>query len=230
MAILFRNRPRVLTRAFSGLFLALMVSSAGAGYAATAFLDAVLADVNGMTITASDATIARALDLFGLRQSEKPIQAADARRLADAWLMDAEASRLQIALTPEDVEEAWHAIADRLGGMGALRSWLDQAGLDEVWVRKLVEADLRQRRFIDVRFRAFVFVTEEDVTRAIGPGPHAPETRERAVTALREAAASRELATWLADARPRAVIRYADIGAEGVPLPFAMPARVTPPG
>ena len=93
MAVVFRNRPRVLTRTLSGLLVALMVGSAGAGYTATTFLDAVLADVNGMTITASDVTIARALGLFGIRQSEKPIQAADVKQLVDAWLIEAEAGR-----------------------------------------------------------------------------------------------------------------------------------------
>jgi hypothetical protein len=217
-----------LTWALSSLLVVGALAAPAPGCASTAFLDAVLADVDRTIVTASDAAIARGLGLFGMEPSQTSIQTTDVQRLADAWLIDAEASRLQITPTPEDVEEAWHAIADRLGGMGALRSWLDQAGLDEAWVRKLVEADLRQRRFIDVRFRAFVFVTEEDVTQAIGPGPHAPETRERAVTTLRDAAATRELATWLADARARVVIRYADIGATGVPLPFSMPARVGP--
>jgi hypothetical protein len=223
MATLLRNRSSLLTWALSSL-----LAAPAPGGASTAFLDAVLADVDRIIVTASDAAIARGLGLFGMEPSQTSIQTTDVQRLADAWLIDAEASRLQLTPTPEDVEEAWHAIAARLGAMGALRSWLDQAGLDEAWVRKLVEADLRQRRFIDVRFRAFVFVTEEDVTQAIGPGPHPPETRERAVTTLRDAAATRELATWLADARARAVIRYADIGAPGVPLPFSMPARVGP--
>jgi hypothetical protein len=217
-----------LTWALSSLLVVAALAAPAPGGASTAFLDAVLADVDRTIVTASDAAIARGLGLFGMEPSQTSIQTTDVQRLADAWLIDAEASRLQITPTAEDVEEAWHAIAARLGGMGPLRSWLDQAGLDEAWVRKMVEADLRQRRFIDVRFRAFVFVTEEDVTQAIGPGPHAPETRERAVTTLRDAAAARELATWLADARARAVIRYADIGAAGVPVPFSMPARVGP--
>ena len=116
MAVVFRNRPRVLTRTLSGLLVALMVGSVGAGYTATMFLDAVLADVNGMTITASDATIARALGLFGIRQSENPIQAADVKQLVDAWLIEAEAARLQIEPSPAEVEEAWKAAAARVGG------------------------------------------------------------------------------------------------------------------
>lgn len=234
MAVVFRNRTRVLTRPLSGLLVALMVGSAGVGYTATAFVDAVLADVNGMTITASDATIARALGLFGIRQSEKPIQATDVKQLADAWLIEAEAARLQIGPSPAEVEEAWKAAAARVGGMDALRGWLDQARLDEAWVRKLVEADLRWRRFIEVRFRAFVFVSDEDVTQAIGPDPHDPEVHEKAVNELREEITDRELRAWLAEAHSRATIRTTGAEGTGLPLPFGLPrygegAATSPP-
>jgi len=215
-----------LTRAFSGLMVLAIVAVAAAGYAATTLLDAVLAGVNGTTITASDATIARALGLFGMQRSEKPIQAADVSLLVDAWLIDAEATRLQIAPSAADVEEAWQAVAARVGGADALRHWLVQADLDEAWVRKLVEADLRWQRFVDVRFRAFVFLSEEDVTTALGPGPHTMDARERAARALREEAVKRELAAWLADARIHAAIRTTGAEGTGLPLLFPFPAPV----
>jgi len=211
-----------------------IVAFAAAGYAATTLLDAVLAEVNGAIITASDATIARALGLFGFRPSERPIQAADVRHLVDAWLLDAEAARLQIAPSAAEVEDAWQTVAERVGGMDTLRRWLDRGGLDEAWVKKLVEADLRCQRFVDVRFRAFVFVPEEDVTRALGRGPHTLDARARAVGVLREEAVNREQAAWLADARAGAAIRTT--GAEGaglpllVPLPAPADAATTAPG
>lgn len=225
MAVVFCNRPRLLIRALSGLLVALMVGSAGASDPEAVFLDAVLADVNGMTITASDATIARALSLFGFRPSEKPIQAADVEQLVDAWLIEAEASRLQIEPSPTEVEEAWKAAAARVGGVDALRGWLEQTGLDEAWARKLVEADLRWRRLIEVRFRAFVFVSDEDVTKAIGPGPHDPAVREKAVNELREEITHRELKAWLAEARSRASIRTTGVEGTGLALPFPLPKR-----
>jgi len=81
------------------------------------------------------------------------------------------------------------------------------AGLDEAWVKRLVEADLRGRRFVDVRFRAFVFVTEEDVTKALGPGPHTVDARERAVVVLRETPST---ASWLPGSpTPAPAPRYA---------------------
>ena len=213
-----------MTRARSGLMALAIVAFAAAGYAATTLLDAVLADVNGATIAASDATIARALGLFGFRPSEKPIHAADVRHLVDAWLIDAEATRLQIAPTAAEVEDAWQTVAERVGGMDALRRWLDRAGLHEAWVKKLVEADLRWQRFVDVRFRAFVFVPEEDVANALGPGPHTMDARARAVGVLREEAVNRDLASWLADARAGAAIRTTGAEGTGLPLLFPLPA------
>jgi len=43
---------------------------------------------------------------------------------------------------------------------------------------------------------------------------------------LREAGVARELASWLAAARRRATIRYADGSPGGLPLPFPMPPTV----
>jgi hypothetical protein len=229
VATLLRNRPRVLTRTLAGLFVALAVGTAHAGYAATSFLDAVLAEADGAVVTASDVAIGKALGLFGLEASPASIHTADVQRLVDARLVIAEADRLQIAPSPSDVEEAWSAVAARLGGADVLRSWLDQAGLDEAWVRRLVEADLRWRRFIEVRFRAFAFVTEEDVTKAIGPGPHTPDAREKAVNVLREEITRRELTAWLAEARSRAAIRTTGAEGTGLPSPFPLPKRAGAP-
>jgi hypothetical protein len=214
-----------LSRALSGLLAALVVGNTTAGYAATVFLDAVLAEVNGAIVTATDAAIGKGLGLFGLETSPASIQAADVQHLVDAWLIDSEAVRLQIAPSPPEIAEALEMVARRLGGIDVLRGWLNQAGLDEAWVRKLVEADLRWRRFIDVRFRAFVFVTDEDVTKAIGPGPHTKEAREKAISTLREEITGRELAAWLAEARSRAAVRTTGAEGPGLPPPFALPKR-----
>jgi hypothetical protein len=222
MAALLRDRSSVLTWCLAGLLVAAACGTAGPGYAAGRLLDMVLADVNGAIVTASDVAIARALGLFGMEPSPASIRAADVQRLVDARLIEGEAAHLQITSSPAEIDAAWQAAADRLGGTDVLRRWLDQAGLDEGWVRKLVEADVRRQRFIDLRFRAFVFVTEEELTQALGSGPHTPEQRERARDAVREAATTRELTAWLTGARAGTTIRYADLGAGGVPLPFAM--------
>jgi hypothetical protein len=223
VAVLPRNRSRLL-RAVLGLALALVAGGiCSAGQAAESFLDAALASVDGRMIAASDVTIARALSLFGARPSDAPIQIPDARRLVDTRLIEQEAVQLTIGGSPQEIEEAWRAAAERIGGMPALRAWIDQAGLTEAWVRKLVEEDLRWRRFIDVRFHSFIFVSEDEVTQALGPGEHSPEVRERTREKLQTDATNRDVEAWLVEARKRATIRYAEFGEEGVPEPIPMP-------
>jgi hypothetical protein len=71
-----------------------------------------------------------------------------------------------------------------------------------------------------------VFVSEEELAAALGPGSHGADARERAREALREAAVVRELTAWLVEARRRATIRYADGRPGGAPILFRMPPIV----
>ena len=223
MAVLPRNRSRLL-KAVLGLALALLSGGLrSAGQAAESFLDAALASVDGRMIAASDVTIARALSLFGARPSDAPIGELDAERLVDARLIEREAVQLAIGGSPQEFDDAWRAAAERVGGMPALQIWIEHTGLTESWVRKLAEEDLRWRRFIDLRFRSFVFVSEDEVTQALGSGEHSPEVREGTRERLQTDATNRDLEAWLVEARQRATVRYAEFGKGGVPVPFPMP-------
>jgi hypothetical protein len=186
-------------------------------------VDAVLADVNGTALTLSDIALARALGLFGFGASDAPVRRPEVERLVDVRLVEQEAARLEIGGPPAAVEEAWQAAAARVGGMPILLRWLESAGIDPDWARQMVEADVRWRRFIEVRFRGFVFVAETDVTRALGTAASTPEERERLRQRLTDDATQRDLAHWLIDARARAVIHYADAANGMLPLPFAGP-------
>ena len=221
MAILHRNRPRLL-RIAAGFGLAVLLCVASAAVAAT-FLDAVLAGVAGSAIVASDVAAARGLSLFGARPSDAPIRKGDAERLVDGRLIDQEAAQLAIGGNPQEAEEAWQAAAERVGGMAALHAWMDRSLLDEAQVRRLVEADLRWRRFVDLRFRAFVFISEAEVTAALGTETNSQEVREGIRERLRAEATDRDLAEWLSEARKRVSVRYAALGEGGIPLPFLMP-------
>jgi hypothetical protein len=184
----------------------------------------VLAEVDGRTITASDVALARALGLFGVQPTDDPIRTADIERYADARLIEHEASRLGIAGTSQEAEAAWQAAALRLGGPDALASWLDGNGIEASWARRMIEADLRWQRFVDFRFRAFIFVSEADAAKALGPGPHSPEDRERVRARLRQEALHREMAQWLAEARGRARIRILPLEGGEIPTTFPMPS------
>jgi hypothetical protein len=226
MAALLQLRPAFLRRGIAALmFLMLSPLDVLAASPAT-FLDAVLATVDGATITASDIALARTLSLFGFHPSDEPITKTDIEDSVDARLIQGEAVRLGIGDSTAEVDEAWQATGDRMGGMSALTSWLASTGIAEAWARQEVEADLRWRRFIQLRFRAFLFISEADVDKALGPGPHPAELRQRTREALTKEATDQEMARWLADARTRASIRYAISGEGTLPLPLPMPRTI----
>jgi hypothetical protein len=191
--------------------------------AAATLVDAVLAEAAGQTVTASDVALARALGVFGLTPSAAPIGVEDVERVAAARLEIAEAERLGIGPTDAERESAWAETAARLGGAGALAAWLEQAAVEPAWARRLVEQDLARRRFVDLRFGAFVFITEAEVTAALGPGEHAPDERERQRETLREAETARRRAEWLAEARTQVPVRVRLGPGETVPSPLPMP-------
>lgn len=218
MAVLLRHRPGLLI--YAALVFALFPAHL---QAAEVFLDAALAEVNGTFIAASDVALARALALLGEQPSPSPILRPEVERIVTAALIEQEARQLRTGGTPEDVEQAWQEAAARVGGPAAFEQWMRELDLDPSTVRQMVQADLRWRRYIDLRFRAFVFVTDEDIGKALGPGEHSPEARQAAAERLRREATDRDIADWVAEARQRATIRLADIPAGGVPLPFGPP-------
>ena len=213
----------VRARAVAALAVVAGVALGATPGASAAVVDAVLGDVNGTVLTLSDIALARALGLFGFGPSDAPVSRPDVARLMDARLAEREAARLEIGGSTEAVEEAWQAAGVRAGGMAALTSWLETTGIDPDWAKQLVEADVRWRRFIEVRFRAFVFVADSDVAAALGSAGATPEERERTRERLIEEATQRDLAHWQEEARSRARIYYAEAADSLLPLPFTGP-------
>jgi hypothetical protein len=181
--------------------------------------------VNDSVITLSDIALARALGRFGFTPSDGPVGRPDVDRMVDVLLVEREAARLGMEGSAAAVEEAWQALGARAGGMEALAGWLEAAGADPAWARQVVEADVRWRRFIDVRFRAFVFVADTDVSAALGTAAATPEDRERTRQRLIDEATQRDLSRWLEDARSRAQVHVTDAANAMLPLPFAGPGR-----
>jgi len=188
----------------------------------TTLVDAVLAEVEGQVITASDAALARALSLFGLSPSSEAIGYDDAERLITARLVVNEARRLGIGGTEDEVEQAWEAAARRVGGEAVLDGWLEQAGVGRAWARAMVAADFDWRRFIDLRFRAFVFVPVDDVLAELGPGDHSPAARARVRAALEEREVERRLGEWRAETERRVTVRRLLGPGDSVACPLPM--------
>jgi hypothetical protein len=204
------------TLAFLAAFGALGTSPMS--HADVRFLDRVVAEIDSTPVPASDVAIARALGLFDLTPAPRAIEAMDVERYVDGWLLTREATRLGVVTTAEERAEAWAAAADRAGGQAVLEAWLRIADVDPAWARRLVDEDLMSRRFVEVRFRDLAFVSEAEVTAALGPGEAA---REAVRARLEGDAARRRLGEWLAETRGRSVIRrLVDEGAR-IPDPLA---------
>jgi hypothetical protein len=186
-------------------------------------LDALLAQVDARTISASDVALARALGLFGFAPTRSPITRADVDRYVDALLILAEAGRIGIEAEPAATDRAWTASATRAGGDATLTRWLGDNAIDRDWARRLVEEDLVTSKFLQARFAAFVFPDEETITRELGPGQHDESERERVRERLIREGAAEAQARWLDDARRRASIKIILPDGGAVAPPFAWP-------
>jgi hypothetical protein len=195
--------------------LVLLAAGAGAHAGETRSVDATLAVVGRSLVTLSDVTMARALGVFGLEPSNAPVTSAELERYLDGQLAAREAVQLALDVPAADVEAAWQ----RAGG-AALGARLHALGIDPAWARRLLEADLQARRFLDLRVRAFVFVTESDVDDALGGGPSDDATRARTRAHLEAEAVARALDEWREDARARTRIRRIPAGDGPWPPPF----------
>jgi len=196
---------------------------AGGEAAEPQLVDLTLAEVGSRLVALSDVALSRALGLYGLALSDGPITAADLERYLDAQLAVREATQLAIDVPADDVERAWEAA----GGAG-LGAWLDSVGVERAWARRLIEADLRAERFVELRFRAFAFVSDADVDEALGPGAHDEAAREKTRERLRAEMVARSLAAWKATARKRVEIQRVP-GTEGPwPAPFSWSSRPEP--
>ena len=201
------------------LALILLTSVVTAAAADLRMVDTVLAAVGSRPVMLSDVTLARALGVLGLEPSSGPITDADLAKYLDAQLAVRESVQLDVELPAGDLDRAW----EKAGG-AALTSRLTAVGIDPAWARRLIEADLRVQRFIDLRFRDFAFVTDFDVDEALGPGSHDEATRERTRERLRADMVARSFTAWQEEARQRVPITRVQGVTGPWPAPFSLEA------
>jgi hypothetical protein len=182
-----------------GILALILLATAGPARAADLrVIDEVVAEVASRPVTLSEVTLARALGVLGMQPASGPVTDADLAKYLDAQLAVRESLQLAIEVTPAELDRGW----EQAGG-AALASRLTGAGIDPAWARRLVEADLRVQRFVDLRFRAFAFVTDFDVDEALGPGSHDDATRARTRERLRADMVARSFTAWQEEARQR---------------------------
>ncbi len=195
-----------------------LLATAGVGDAADVrLMDSVLAEVGSRPVTLSDVALARALGVLGLEPSAGPITDTELERYLEAQLALREATQLAVEVPAADVDRAWELV-----GGAALAARLEAVGIEPAWARRLIEADLRVDRFVDLRFRAFAFVTEFDVDEALGPGSHDEATRARTRDRLRAAKVAEAFANWKEDVRRRISIRQLPGVTGPWPAPFSL--------
>ena len=209
-----------MTRAGLGAALAcaLMALLAGPAAAESArVVDTAIASTRGALVTLSDVTLARALGLFGLTPSAGPVTRSEVDRYLDARLAVREAEQLAVTVPAEESARAWES-----AGGAALAARLEATGIDLAWARGMIEDELKVRRFVELRFQAFAFVTEPEVDEALGPGTHDETARHATRERLRDERAARALAEWTTETRNRAHIRLLDPSGGPWPAPFAL--------
>jgi hypothetical protein len=197
--------------------LALLTTAGVSDAADVRLMDSVLAEVGSRPVMLSDVALARALGVLGLEPSAGRITDAELERYLEAQLALREATQLAVEVSSADVDRAWE-----LAGGAALAARLEAVGIEPAWARRLLEADLRVERFVDVRFRAFAFVTEFDVDEALGPGSHDEATRARTRDRLRAAKVAESFAAWKEDVRQRISIRQLPGVTGPWPAPFSL--------
>jgi hypothetical protein len=197
--------------------LALLAIAGVSDAADVRLMDSVLAEVDSRPVTLSDVALARALGVLGLEPSAGPVTDTELERYLEAQLALREAGQLAVEVSSADVDRAWES-----AGGAALAARLEAVGIEPVWARRLLEADLRVDRFVDLRFRAFAFVTEFDVDEVLGPGSHDAATRARTRERLRAAKIAEAFATWKEDVRQRISIRQLPGVTGPWPAPFSL--------
>ena len=199
-----------------------LLAAAATGRTEVRFVDSVVAEVDGAVVAASDVALARALGLFGLTPAAGPLSPVEIERYAEGRLLVVEATRIGVEIAETDRTAAWDEVAARTGGETALAAWLAAADIDVGWARRMVDDDLSVRRFVDLRFRALAFVSEAELSAALGPEAHSEAEREAARTRLEEETARHRLAEWLSEARARRAVRQLT-GDREVPDPLPGP-------
>jgi hypothetical protein len=219
-----RARPEPRDQRRPGLAaVVLLVTLLHVSFAPAEPIDTLLAQVDARTIAASDIALARTLRVFGFEPSSSPITRTDVDRFVDVLLILAEAGKIGVEAEPAAVDTAWAAVAARAGGEAALTRWLEDKAIDRDWARVMVGEDIVKSRFLDARFAAFIFPDEETVTRALGPGQHDDDARERVRDRLIRQAAVEAQAKWVDDARRRASIKILLPDGGSVVPPFTLP-------
>ncbi len=185
--------------------------------------DQLVAVVNGEVVTQSDLIWLLALDPDAGVVSITPETLAKALKTKlDRMLLDQDAKRLPSVqrITDEEIADAKRKIVERFTSESVFRQRAESVGLDAASLNRIIREQIEIEKYIAFRFRAFVIVTEDDITEYYRAKIR-PEVQKRGQVAPEEATeeqrrlifelisrdrAEQEQARWLESARARAEI------------------------
>ncbi len=213
------HRHAFLIHSLLGAFFGLLTFSSPA-LMQTLLIDRIAAVVNGTVITESDILWYLALDPETPEGTfSEDVRARALRQLIDQALLHQEAEKLPaLPVAEPEIESYLAQLRARFPSESAFRRRLAAVGLDEQTLREIARHRVEILRFIDFRFRSFVFVSEQEVQwyyethvlpeaqRRGTPPPPLGDVRSLIERILRDEKMKAEMIAWLEEARRRAEI------------------------
>jgi hypothetical protein len=187
-----------------------------------AMVDEILTLVNNEVITRSDLIWSLALDPkmpapSGHLSSEVLRQKLEV--MVDERLISQEAARVPGAeVSTAEIDAIRNKLIKQFGNENAFRQRVAAIGLTAERVDELLKQRILIDRFIDFRFRSFVFISEQEIQRYYDQElvpklkadgqipPPVKEVSDQISAILRQEKVNQEIDRWLAEARQRADI------------------------
>jgi hypothetical protein len=200
------------------LFLAVFCCSLQAS--SQRVVDQILALVNNEVITLSDLLWSLALDP-NAPSPAGPVSSDTLKQklevMIDERLVSQEAARIPGAeVSREDIDKQRAALVASFPAEAAFRQRIESVGLTPERLDEIIRQRVLIERFIDFRFRSFVFVSEQEIQnyfeKELSPRirergqipPPRNEVRAEIVNILRQEKINQELDQWLLALRQRA--------------------------
>ncbi|MFB3829102.1 MAG: hypothetical protein ACE15B_20210 [Bryobacteraceae bacterium] len=186
------------------------------GAAAAEIIDRIAVIVGNRVITESE--IEREIRVTAFLNREPPDLSPAARRKAADRLIEQKLVRRELELSrypqpaPAEVEPLYRGLEVRHGGAAGLRKALENYGFTESALREHLLWQLTLMRFIDVRFRPGISISEQEVQeyyeKHLNGAGNLEQYREKIEQALTNERINQDLDRWLQRARTRNRIEY----------------------
>ncbi len=194
-------------------------------------IDRLLAAVNGKVITGGDVKVAQAISsvIHLGKAGESPSIKDEVNRLIDLELVRQDLANFPTTpVEQSSIDEELQKLRQAYAEIGGLDYLLKLLGLQESELRSFIALQVSIQRFIDVRFRPFVSVSDEEIRRyydeALKPSlvkagvpiPPPEEVSSKIKQILTEEKVNNALDTWIRENRQHARIEFYDDEARGL--------------